>query len=178
MSRYVSTKTKLAIAIALATLLAITVWRVSSPRPQPLGALTVGFDGFMNYQGNRVAVFDLTNHHSVTLHFVVAIERKTTNGWPSYASGMFPHVAPTRIEQDSNLAPGESYRLLAIVPTEEDYSAWRVSVAYGLSRPSGTFDSERQKASVIAYDAGLLSLAEWVRPGMPAIIVHGPEIGR
>ena len=126
---------KPAIAIALATLLALTVWRVSSPEPRPPGKLTIGFDGFMNYQGDRVGVFDLTNHYDVTVHFLVAIERKTTNGWPNYASGVFPHSAPTRIEQDSKIEPGETYRLLAVVPTEQDYSEWRVSVAYALVGP-------------------------------------------
>jgi len=132
----------------------------------------------MNYQGNRVGVFDLTNHHGVTVHFLVAIERKLTNGWPNYASGIFPHAPPTRIEQDSMIEPGGTYRLLAIVPTEQDYTAWRVSVGYVPVGPLGKIGSARQKASEVLYDAGLPSLAEQVRPQMPAFFVHGPEISR
>jgi hypothetical protein len=168
---------KLALAIALGTLLALTVWRASSPEPRPLGKLTIGFDGFMNYQGNRVGVVDLTNHYGVTVHFLVAIERKTTNGWPNYAWGIFPHSPPTRIEQDSEIEAGGTYRLLAIVPAEQDYSAWRVSVGYVLVKPLGKISSVRQKASTVADDAGLPWLAEQVRPRMPVFFVNGPEIG-
>lgn len=174
MSRYIKTKTILVIVIILAVLTAITIRRVRSLRS--LGAVTIGFGGFTNYQGNNVAVFDLTNCYHVPIYFVVAIERKTTNGWPTYGEGMFPHVAPKRIGQDPKIEPGETYTLLAIVPTEGDYSAWRVSVGYLPIRPRRKLDGIQQQASALAEDAGLSSLSGLLTPNGPAFIVLGPEM--
>jgi hypothetical protein len=174
MARPVTTKAKWAILITLTTLIAL--WTTRPPRQS--GSLSIYFAGFTNYEGDHVAVFDLTNHYDVPVYFLVAIERKTAAGWPTYGAGTtMPHTAPTRIDQDPKLEPGETYRLLAIVPTGTDFSAWRVSVGYIPVQPIGNLDKRRQDASNLAADAGLPVLSDVLNPNR-GIIVLGPEMHR
>src|SRR5687768_9725617 len=91
------------LATALAASLIVTLW-LSSSSPPPSIALTLGFEGFKNHEGDRVAVFDLTNHHNSSTYFLVAIERKTRTGWPVYPDNTpLPHGEPSRVTQDSML---------------------------------------------------------------------------
>jgi hypothetical protein len=177
MARLVTTKTKWAIALTLTAALAITLWLAAPSRHSE--GFTLGFAGFTNYQSDRVAVFDLTNHHNVPVEFLVAVERKSASGWPVYAPGTtLPHSAPRRVEQDPKLMPGETYRLLVIVPAGEDFTAWRVSVGYIPIPSPGPFDRQLQDARTLADDAGLPRLAAVLAPGRRCILVLGPEMSK
>lgn len=176
MTRHPATKVRWAILIALTTVVFITLWFTRPPHQS--GLLSIYFSGLTNYEGDHVAVFDITNHYEVPVYFLVAIERKSAAGWPTYGAGkMMPHVAPTRIDQDPKLEPGETYRLLAIVPTGTDFSAWRISVGYIPARPIRDIDRKRQDASNLATDAGLSILSDILNPNRGMIAI-GPEMPR
>lgn len=164
-----------AIAITVTTFLAATMWFL---RPAaPAGSLTIGFDGFTNYEDDRVAVFDLTNYYKLPVYFFTAIERKTANGWLTYRNDVRAHYSePRRVNQDNKLQPGETYRLLAIVPTGDDFSAWRLSVIYVPIKPAGKFDRARLETSTLANQAGLSQIAKLLSPNADFIEIHGPEI--
>lgn len=176
MTRQSATNVRWAILITLTTLVVLTLWLTRPPRQA--GSLSIYFSGFTNYEGDQVAVFDITNHYAVPVYFLVAIERETAAGWPTYGAGKaMPHTAPTRIDQDPKLETGETYRLLAIVPTGTDFSAWRVSVGYIPARPIRDFDRKRQDASNLATDAGLSMLSDILNPNR-GMIALGPEMPR
>jgi hypothetical protein len=165
-------KTIWGIAIATAALLIVVMW--PNRHSSVSGSLAIQFVGYTNYQGQHVAIFDLVNRYDVPVYFLVAIERKILSGWPTYGPGSpMPHTAPTRIEQDPKLEPGEVYRLLAIVPTGSDFSAWRVSIGYIPVQPITSLDRKRQAASDMTRAVPVLS--DTLNPNR-GIIALGPEM--
>lgn len=97
------------------------------------GSVAIGFRSYKD----GVASFTLTNLNSFPIQYMIAVERKTTDGWPDYTGHVLPHMRPV---------PPENYELgphmfpvvrplhssVFSIPVKYEVPArhWRVSVAY------------------------------------------------